>query len=497
MTDDQNLSSLVHLPHIRDLAAAGTFFSHVVATTPQCCPSRATFLTGQYAHNHGVLSNKAPDGGYPVLDSTRTLPVWLSEAGYRTGHVGRYLNGYGESKVGTDPLEIPLGWDEWRVPVEHTGFQMWNYTMNENGTLNFYGDSESDYQTDVLARMAEQFVLRNSSRREPFFLSVATLAPHKEGVLDNNPDAPRNPRPAPRHLGALDDLEIPRALSYDEVDVSDKPRSVSSRVRRLSQRAVEGLEALNRSRVESLLAVDDLVDRLIRALQRSGELENTLVIFTSDQGFLFGEHRLVGKGTIYEGAVRVPLIFRGPGIAAGAVRNQLVANVDLAPTILDAAAVKPDVTLDGSSLLAIAADDTVPDQRSYLLELQAVRGVDQEPRGASRDPREFYDPDTSGLRDRAYSTDLIAKRSSCTVAAGITLRLCIWNRSRRASSVFAVRSPQFMYAEHSTGEVELYDLERDPDQLVNVSQALEYRNELTALADRLQTLKSCRGAVCR
>ena len=214
------------------------------------------------------------------------------------------------------------------------------------------------------------------------------------------------------------------------------------------------MEALNRSRVESLLAVDDLVDRLIRALQRSGELENTLVIFTSDQGFLFGEHRLVGKGTIYEGAVRVPLIFRGPGIAAGAVRNQLVANVDLAPTILDAAAVKPDVTLDGSSLLAIAADDTVPDQRSYLLE-------------------------------------------SCTVAAGITLRLCIWNRSRRASSVFAVRSPQFMYAEHSTGEVELYDLERDPDQLVNVSQALEYRNELTALADRLQTLKSCRGAVCR
>jgi arylsulfatase A-like enzyme len=456
MTDDQDVSSIAHLPRIQDLAGEGTTFSRAVATTPQCCPSRATFLTGQYAHNHGVLSNKAPDGGFAALDGTRTLPVWLSEAGYRTGHVGRYLNGYGNPAVGTDPLEIPPGWDDWQVPVNHTEFRMWDYTLNENGTLKRYGDSARDYQTDVIARKAAGFVRRNAPRAEPFFLSVASLAPHKEGVLDKVVDAPRNPRPAPRHNGVLDDLPIPRAPSYDEVDVSDKPRSVG-RLPTLPRSAVRDLEILNRSRVESLLAVDDLVGRLVRALRKSGELENTLVIFTSDQGFLFGEHRLVGKGTLYEGAVRVPLIMRGPGIPPGAVRDQLVANVDLAPTILDVARAVPDIEQDGSSVLPIASDGSASDARSFLLELQRVPGLDEEARERSRDLRKFFEPET----------------------------------------VFAVRSPGFFYAEHPNGEVELYDLDRDPDQLENVATDAEYRSALTELEGRLRILKSCRGAACR
>ncbi len=456
MTDDQDVASVAHLPHIQRLARQGTSFSQVVATTPQCCPSRATFLTGQYAHNHGVLSNKAPDGGYAALDSTRTLPVWLSAAGYRTGHVGRYLNGYGNRAVGTDPLEIPPGWDEWEVPVEHTEFRMWNYTMNENGTLKEYGDSARDYQTDVVARKAAKFVRRNAPRPGPFFLSVASLAPHKEGVLDKVPDAPRNPRPAPRHFRALDDLAIPVAPSYDEADVSDKPRSVS-RLPTLPRRTVRDLEVLNRSRVESLLAVDDLVGRLVRALGKSGELENTLVIFTSDQGFLFGQHRLVGKGTIYEGAIRVPLIMRGPGMAPAAERDQLVANVDLAPTILDFASAVPDVEQDGSSLLPIAREESAADERSYLLELQRVPGLDEAARDRARDLRKFFEPET----------------------------------------VFAVRSPGFFYAEHPNGEVELYDLERDPDQLDNVAALPEYETALSELQQRLQSLKSCQGPACR
>ena len=454
MTDDQDIASVDQLPQIQALAETGTTFTHAVATTPQCCPSRATFLTGQYAHNHGVLSNKAPDGGFAALDSTRTLPVWMSAAGYRTGHVGRYLNGYGNRAVGTDPREIPPGWDDWQVPVKHTEFRMFNYVMNENGSLTDYGDSARDYQTDVVARKAAKFVRQNASRPDPFFLSVASLAPHKEGVLDKLPDAPRNPRPAPRHLRALDDLPIPRAASYDEADVTDKPRSVS-RLPALSAAKVRDLEVLNRSRVESLLAVDDLVGRLVRTLEESGELENTLVIFTSDQGFLFGEHRLVGKGTLYEGAIRVPLIMSGPGIEPGAVRDQLVANVDLAPTILDLASAEPDLAPDGSSMLPLAADESAADERSYLLELQGVPGVSDAARG--REPDTFLENET----------------------------------------VFAVRSPGFYYAEHPNGEVELYDLESDPDQLENVASESAYSSAVTDLAERLRVLKSCQGSACR
>jgi arylsulfatase A-like enzyme len=454
MTDDQDVASVDHLPQIQALAETGTTFTHAVATTPQCCPSRATFLTGQYAHNHGVLSNKAPDGGFAALDSTRTLPVWLSEAGYRTGHVGRYLNGYGNRAVGTDPKEIPPGWDHWQVPVKHTEFRMFNYVMNENGSLVEYGDSARDYQTDVVARKAARFVRQNALSPDPFFLSVASLAPHKEGVLDKLPDAPRNPRPAPRHLRALDELPIPRAASYNEADVSDKPRSVS-RLPELSQGTVRDLEVLNRSRVESLLAVDDLVGRLVRTLRRSGELDNTLVVFTSDQGFLFGQHRLVGKGTLYEGAIRVPLIMSGPGIEAGAVRDQLVANVDLAPTILDFTSAEPDLDPDGSSLVPIAIDGSAADQRSYLLELQDVPGVSDAARG--REPDKFLEPET----------------------------------------VFAVRSPNFFYVEHPNRELELYDLERDPAQLENVAADPDYAAELAELAERLRKLKTCSGAACR
>ena len=454
MTDDQDVASGDHLPQIQALAETGTTFTHAVATTPQCCPSRATFLTGQYAHNHGVLSNKAPDGGFAALDSTRTLPVWLSEAGYRTGHVGRYLNGYGNRAVGTDPREVPPGWDVWQVPVKHTEFRMFNYVMNENGSLVDYGDSARDYQTDVVARKAARFVRENAASPDPFFLSVASLAPHKEGVLDKLPDAPRNPRPAPRHLRALDELPLPSPASYNETDVSDKPRSVR-RLPELPPETVRDLEVLNRSRVESLLAVDDLVGRLVQTLRKSGELDNTLVIFTSDQGFLFGEHRLVGKGTLYEGAIRVPLIMSGPGIEVGAVRDQLVANVDLAPTILDFTSAEPDLDPDGSSLLPLASEETAADERSYLLELQRVPRADEKARDT--EPNEFLEAET----------------------------------------LFAVRSSDFFYAEHPNGEVELYDLERDPDQLENVASDSTYDDTVAELAKKLDALKSCQGPACR
>ena len=437
MTDDQDAGSVRVMRQVeRHLASRGTTFSQAYATTPECCPSRATFLTGQYAHNHGVIANLPPDGGYAALRSARTLPVWLRRAGYRTGHVGRYLNGYGNPRVGTDPREIPPGWDEWRVPVLHTEFRMYGYTLNEDGRLRTYGERESDYQTDLVARKAAAFIRRNAPRREPFFLSVATLAPHKEGVLDKVADAPRNPRPAPRHRGRFAAEPLPRAPSYDELDVSDKARFVRDRPR-LRPREVREMTVLNRSRLESLLSVDDLVGRLVRALEGAGELDDTLLVFTSDQGFLFGQHRLIGKGTIYDGAVRVPLIIRGPGVPSGVVRDQLVANVDVAATILDAAGATPDLEQDGISLLPLARDSSVGADRALLLEL--------------------YEPNVfTGLR-----------------------------------------TPGFVLIEHPSGEVELYDVDRDPDQLDNRADDPRYESTRQRLERRLEELRDCRGDGCR
>src|SRR5215211_2376452 len=138
MVDDMNASALAYMPRVRSLIGTpGTTFANSVVSYSLCCPSRATFLTGQYAHNHDVLGNTPPDGGYAKLRGAETLPVWLGRAGYATGHVGKFLNGYGRQ----NPTEIPPGWTEWYGSVDPTTYRMWGYTLNENGTLRTYGTS--------------------------------------------------------------------------------------------------------------------------------------------------------------------------------------------------------------------------------------------------------------------------------------------------------------------------------------------------------------------
>ncbi len=187
-------------------------FTTSFTTTPECCPSRATFLTGQYSHNNGVLSSDPPKGGYAALeDRDNILPTWLQAAGYRTGHVGKYLNGYGVESRGSDPSEVPAGWDSWSAPVNGTEDRRYGYTLNIDGGLHDYGEDARAYQTDVFARQASAFVRRSAGKR-PFFLNVAPTAPHSEGVIPAT--TPRDPRPAPRHLGSLEGTALPRTPSF-------------------------------------------------------------------------------------------------------------------------------------------------------------------------------------------------------------------------------------------------------------------------------------------
>ena len=224
---------------------------------------------GQYVHNHGVATRHPPKGGYQGFAAQprlirNALPVALHGAGYRTGYIGKYLNGYGIPDYGgvhTPGLRryVPPGWDRWYVPVDHTEYRMYDYRLNENGKLRSYGTAPSDYQTDVYSGKAQAFVRNSANRRQPFFLTVAPLAPHLENPQIAGPyERGRDPRPAPRDLGRFGNRPLPRPPSFNEHNVSDKPAFVRH-TPRLDAKEVSGLRTIYRSRLESLLAVDDIV----------------------------------------------------------------------------------------------------------------------------------------------------------------------------------------------------------------------------------------------
>jgi N-acetylglucosamine-6-sulfatase len=436
LTDDQDRASAEDMPRLqREVAAQGVTFTDAYATVPECCPSRASIFTGQYAHNHGVISNEPPDGGVDAFDDTNALPVWLQDAGYSTAYVGKYLNGYGWRALDNNPREIPAGWDDWVAPTDHTEYRMYGYTLNQNGDLVDYGDRGRDYQTDVLADHANELIQRYASDQNPFFMTVAPVAPHDEGVLEGT-RAIRNPRPAPRDLGRFAERGLPSKPSFNEADVSDKPEYVRSDPR-LDRAEQLRLQRLYRSRLESLLAVDDLVGRLVETLDQAGELDNTVFIYTSDNGFLLGEHRQVGKEKFYEESSGVPLIVRGPGFSLGTTEEQPVGNIDLAPTILEAAGVEPPLTPDGVSLRAVVEGDEDAARSALLLEL---------------------------LSQHTYA---------------------------------GVRSGRYVYAQRRRGDAELYDLERDPFELENLAGQPAYSDVEEGLSDLTAQLRDCAGADCR
>ena len=432
MTDDQTVESLRVMGNVRSLLAAqGVTFDNNFASYPLCCPSRATFLTGQYAHNHRVLGNAPPNGGYDRLDHTNTLPVWLQRAGYATVHIGKYLNGYGRVRQ----TEVPPGWVEWHGSIDPSTYQFYNYTINENGRLVRYGNTAADYQADVYTRKAADVIRRYAADPRPLFLSVAYLAPHSGGPRE--PDDPSNqstPVPAPRHRNVFATQPLPTPPSFNEADVSDKPSGIRTRPL-IGQARINGIRENYQQRLESLLAVDEGVAEIVRTLEATGKLGRTYVIFTADNGFFHGEHRVpAGKTLVYEPSIRVPLIIRGPRIPRGGRRAQLAANIDLAATILDAARIRPGRAPDGRSLLPIARDRLLFSGRDILLETPT------------------------------YS---------------------------------AIRTPRWVYVEHANGDRELYDLIRDPHQLMSQHLNPALQPTRVDLAARLLQLRGCSGATCR
>jgi arylsulfatase A-like enzyme len=378
-TDDQTLRELSRktMPEThRLLTDRGTTFSRYMVTTAECCPSRASLLTGQYAHNHGVTSNQI---AYPALiDKGNVLPVWLQNAGYATLHVGKFLNKYQD--FANPPTQVAPGWDQWYTIMGDAPYYDYDYYVN--GTVHHRGVRDSDYVTRVLNRRARKLVATYAPRRKPFYLELDERAPHT--LHGRDPSDPcqraRGAIPDPRDENSLGDVKLPRPPSFNERDVSDKPSFI---------RDQPLLDAADRRKVkrrwecalESLRAVDRGVAKVFDAVRRSGELNRTVFVFLSDNGLFFGEHRIDDiKVLPYEEGIRVPLVIRMPkryrhGAPRLAASGAPVANIDLAPTILQLARGTPCATpgdcrtMDGRSILPILRRQrSFPHDRPLLTE---------------------------------------------------------------------------------------------------------------------------------
>ena len=472
-TDDQTLASMneVTMPNVTGLTEIGaTEFTDAVVTTPVCCPSRATMLTGQYAHNHGVLANTP---GYSDLrGKANTLPVWLRRAGYATAHVGKYLNRYASSA--DERGEVAPGWDEWHTVLDPARkyVRYYGYRLAVNGDVKRVRKRPRDYITRVINRRAARMIRERVPRRKPLYLQVDHRAPHTEaGVNSGGPCGGIVP-PDPRDALAFTGTALPRPPSFDEEDVSDKPTFIRG-LPPMSEDVTSRVELGYRCALASLLSVDRGMRGIVSELRRARELANTAIVFTSDNGFFFGEHRIPEQKTRpYEEALRVPLLIRAPDRALGggpAAREvtEPVANIDLVPTVLDLAGATPCRrrsrcrVLDGRSLAGlIRGEGGWPADRGILLEFDA------------------------GER---------ARRAKVCRYQGVRAGGHTYVRHTAiADPVTGLCAP--------TEEVEHYDLVADPFQLDNVHPAEPGSPQATiesALEARLEGLRACAGVTGR
>src|SRR5215208_6055478 len=362
LADDMRKDDLKYMPKTRSaLQDKGMSFENAFVSHALCCPSRATIMRGQYAHNTHVWSNGSTDSSSTTSGGLQAykdhggehdnVATRLDAAGYRTGLFGKYLNGY-------DGSTRPSGWDRWFGGVMG-GDEYYNYDVNDDGTLRHFGTTSSDYSTDVISRKTNTFIDNSASLGTPFFAYVAPVAPHAPST------------PAPRDVNTYDGVKAPRLPSFNERDVSDKPSWIRQ-LPRLSDSKKTQIDNHHEKRVESLQALDDLVGGVVGKLREKGVLSNTYVFFTSDNGFHHGEHRIPnGKWRPYEEDIHMPLLVRGPGVAADSTTSKLTLNTDYLPTFTTLAGTQIPSYADGRSLNPVLKGNATTWRNAILLEAAA------------------------------------------------------------------------------------------------------------------------------
>lgn len=354
--DDATRSDMAKMPYLQHLIAdQGVTLDNGIAPSPVCVPARASLLTGQTARHHGALTISGEGGGFQAFKDAGdddTLPVWLQHAGYRTMFVGKYLNHYGEH--GSDSY-IPPGWDDWRPTIDPYTYSFTNPVFNENGERKPY----DRYVTYVERDLSNQMIAKAGKSKKPWYLWVNQVAPHHGGKptsddpakrFPNDPKPLRTTTPAETDRDTFKDLPLPKKPSMFEKDTSDKAIGNGSHRRWPHYRRQE-MKEVNQQRVESLQAVDRAIRSTVGTLRRTGQLDDTYIVVTSDNGYAVGEHNLSGKLWYFHEIVNIPMYIRGPGLPHGVTSHTPVSNLDWAPTFAAMAGAKPTRTVDGVDVL--------------------------------------------------------------------------------------------------------------------------------------------------
>lgn len=438
LLDDAEEAMTSNMPRIRaSFIDKGLRFTNAFANTPLCGPSRSNILAGQFSHNTGVIANAGDGAGYPTwaengYDSANIGP-WLKAAGYRTGIFGKYQNDYPTSRPETF---VPPGWDDWRVVMsDRTAYNDY-YTLNENGVLKTYTSDTGGYQADILSERLQSFLkAAEANDSQPFFAFLSLGAPH-------TPTAP-----AARHLNAYPGATAPRGSSFNESDISDKPRWLQEQAPLMDSATIAEIDTDYRGSLQAMLSVEDATEALFQTLDQLGESSNTYVFFTSDNGLHRGEHRLRGgKNTPFEESIRMPFYVRGPGVPAGRTVEHLAGLVDLVPTFLSLAGAPIPASVDGMSLTPLLS--ATPPALS------------------------------------AWRPEMLVEHPG---GAGLPIRIPAW---------YGVRTQSEIYVEYDNGENEYYDLKADPLELNNLARQAS-SSTINRLSARVAALKGCRGASCR
>jgi arylsulfatase A-like enzyme len=435
LTDDYASNLVDFMPNLKAMQREGVTFSNYYVSNSLCCPSRSSIFTGMLPHNNGVRTNTKPDGGYEVYmeqgDAQLSFCVALQKTGYKTAMMGKFLNGYLPRKH--QPLP---GWSDWFV--SGAGYRNFDYDINSNGQILQFGHAPEDYLTDVLSAHTDSLI--RAWKDHPFFIEIATFTPHGPFI------------PAPRHQELFNDAKAPRTPAFNKQADSTAPDWLR-KLQPLGSKQIDRIDNIFRNRLRCIMSIDEMLGNIRKILNETGVSNNTYIFFSSDNGYHLGDYSMLqGKQTPFDIDIRVPLIACGPNVAKGSLQQNIVSNIDLAPTFSGLAGGQLTGEADGRDIQHLLREQNTEKINWRNLAIIEHRRVNND----------RNDPDLQEAEDG------------------------------RLPSYTALRFHNLLYVEYETGEISCYDAQNDPYELKNIAPALpiEVQKKLHSI---LLAAKNCGG----